>query len=338
MKKTILLVFLLLLLIVTCTKNPKEAALKKDTPAYELAIQLAQVIPALHPDLNRVMVVTNDFKVTSGEVIRNIYQQQGIQSAQLRELQPAQLKKFILRSARVFAERKMLLTKARQAEIYVADEEVEKQYQELAAKIGDEEKYIQFLAAKGINASYIKERIHKDLAIQQFVQLELGSDFPVVEAEVESVYFEDKTASVRHILLRTEGKSTVEKQALYEQIRRILARAKDGEAFSMLARTYSQDPGSKDRGGLYKDFTRGMMMRSFEYAAFNVSVGEISGIIETPYGYHILKVIERKKETRPLDEVREEIVVQIKRAKQGEAFLSYMARLKEVNQWQIFPL
>lgn len=338
MKKTILLVFLIPLLIIACTKNPKEAALEKDTPAYELAIQLAQVIPALHPDLNRVMVVTNDFKVTSGEVIRNIYQQQGIQSAQLRELQPAQLKKFILRSARVFAERKMLLAKARQAEIYIADEEVEKQYQELAARSGDEEKYIQFLAAKGIDASYIKERIQKDLAIQQFIQLELGSDFPVVEAEVESVYLQDKTASVRHILLRTEGKSTVEKQALYEQIRRILTRAKDGEDFSVLARTYSQDPGSKDRGGLYEDFTRGMMMRSFEYAAFNVSVGEISEIIETPYGYHILEVIERKKETRPLDEVREEIVVQIKRAKQGEAFISYMARLKEVNQWQIFSL
>ena len=338
MKKTILLVFLLPLLIVTCTKNPKEEALKKDTPAYELAIQLAQVIPALHPDLNRIMVVTNDFKVTSGEVIQYIYQQQGIQSAQLRELQSAQLKKFILRSARVFAERKMLLAKARKTEIYIADEEVEKQYQGLAAKSGGEEKYIQFLAAKGIDASYIKERIRKDLDIQQFIQLELGSDFPVVEAEVESVYLQDKTASVRHILLRTEGKSTVEIQALYEQTRQILARAKDGEDFSMLARTYSQDPGSKDRGGLDEDFTRGVMMRSFEYAAFTVSVGEISWIIETPYGYHILKVIERKKETRPLDEVREEIVVQIKRAKQGEAFLSYMARLKEVNQWRIFPL
>jgi len=338
MKKTILLISVISLLVMACGNNPEETSLKKDTPSYELAIQLAQLIPSLHPDLNRVMVVTDSFNVTSGQVIQDIFQQQGNRSAQLRNLQPAQLKEFMVRSARVFAERKLLLTKALQIEINITDEDVEKSFKKLASNNGGEEKYVQILAAQGMDASSVRSKIRIDLAIQRFIHLELGSDFPVSEEEMTSVYLQDKTASVRHILLRTEGKSLQEKQNIYEQMEEILKRAKNGEDFSLLAKTYSEDPGSKDRGGLYQDFTRGEMMRSFEYAAFNVPVREISGIIETPYGYHILKVLERKKETRPLDVVQEEITVQIRRAKQGEVFQSYMAKLKEENHWQIFSL
>lgn len=338
MKKVIFLVSVIPFLVMACSTKPEETSLSKDTPSYELAIQLAQLIPSLHPDLNRVMVVTDGFKVTSGQVIQDIFQQQGNGSAQLRDLQPAQLKEFIARSARVLAERKLLLDKALQVEINITDEDVEKSFNKLALNNGGNEKYVQLLAAKGMDASYVRNKIRIDLAIQRFIYLELGSDFPVSEIEMESVYLQDKTASVRHILLRTEGKSSQEKQNIYEQMEQILNRAKNGEDFSLLARTYSEDPGSRDRGGLYQDFARGEMMRSFEYAAFNVPIGEISGIVETPYGYHILKVLERKKETRPLDVVREEIIVQIRRAKQGEVFQSYMAKLKEENHWQIFSL
>ncbi len=338
MKKTIYLFIFIGLVIPSCSRKKEQSSLEKDTPAYNLAIQLAQVIPALHPDLNRVLVVAHDFKITSGDVIRSIYNRQGNQSAQLRELPPAQIKEFVLLSARVLGERKMLLAKASQAEISVTEEEVQKIFLNQADGAGGEEKYNQYLSAKGLDSTVIRNRIRNDLVIQRLMRLELGTDFDVSEDEVKTVYSQDKTATVRHILLMTKDQTEEEKQKTYERMEQILARARKGENFSALAKKYSEDPGSKESGGLYKDFGRGMMVRPFEYAAFTVPIGHISGIIETRYGYHILKVIDRKKETRPLDEVHGDIVAQIKKAKQGEAFQAYMAQLKKENGFKILSL
>jgi len=66
---------------------------------------------------------------------------------------------------------------------------------------------------------------------------------------------------------------------------------------------FTEDPGSKSSGGLYADFEKGKMVPEFEEAAFSVPIGEISDIVETQYGYHILKVIDRKKEDRPREVV-----------------------------------
>jgi len=77
----------------------------------------------------------------------------------------------------------------------------------------------------------------------------------------------------------------------------ILAQAKSGKDFGELAQTHSEDPGSKDRGGLYEDFQRGTMVKPFEEAAFALAPGEVSGIVETRFGYHLIKVFEKNPET-----------------------------------------
>jgi foldase protein PrsA len=71
------------------------------------------------------------------------------------------------------------------------------------------------------------------------------------------------------------------------------------------------------------------MVKPFEDAAFSVPVGELSGIVETTYGYHILKIVDRKKETRPLDEAKGEIETRLKQGKQQAAFTAFMTKLKE---------
>ena len=155
------------------------------------------------------------------------------------------------------------------------------------------------------------------------------------EEDVKKVYAEDKTASVRHILLLTQEKSEAEKKEIRQKMETILSRAKRGEDFAELAKTYSEDPGSKDNGGLYEDFGRGKMVPPFEEAAFSVPVGEISDIVETTYGYHILKVINRKKETRPLDEVRSEIQEKIMQEKQARDYQKLLTQLKEKVDFEV---
>ncbi len=114
----------------------------------------------------------------------------------------------------------------------------------------------------------------------------------------------------------------------------LLARARAGEDFAELAKTYTDDPGSKNTGGLYSDFGRGKMVPPFEEAAFSVPIGEISDIVETDYGYHILKIVERKKESRPLEEIRPELEAQFKSEKRGKAVRDHMEELKAAAEYE----
>jgi len=123
-----------------------------------------------------------------------------------------------------------------------------------------------------------------------------------------------------------------------KKMEEILAKAKSGEDFGELARQHSEDDGSKENGGLYENFGRGRMVKPFEEAAFSVPVGEISPIVETDFGFHIIKVIDRKKETRPLEEVRPELEARIKQEKKTGGYQSYLAKLKESAEFKISPL
>ena len=101
-----------------------------------------------------------------------------------------------------------------------------------------------------------------------------------------------------HILLMTSDPDTHQplsadkKEAKHKQMEDILKQAKSGTDFAELAKKYSEDPGSKDTGGEYK-FPRGQMVPEFEKAAFSMKTNEISDIIETKFGYHIIKLSEK---------------------------------------------
>jgi parvulin-like peptidyl-prolyl isomerase len=202
-------------------------------------------------------------------------------------------------------------------------------------RAGGEDKFLQMIKENGIDIEFVKGSIEKDLRIQNYLNDIFEEEISVSEEDILKVYNADKTASVRHILLGTQEKTEEEKADIHKKMEGILARAKDGEDFGELAKAYSEDPGSKDNGGLYEDFGRGQMVPPFEEASFSVPIGEISDIVETDFGYHIIKVIDRKKETRPLDEVRSAIEAQIRQPKREKAYQDLLGRLKESATFRI---
>ncbi|MDD3815337.1 MAG: SurA N-terminal domain-containing protein [Desulfocapsaceae bacterium] len=141
----------------------------------------------------------------------------------------------------------------------------------------------------------------------------------ISDEQVRAQYEKDKAAyqipekrHARHILFKTEENSSAAKQA--EQLKKaeeILARARAGEDFSTLAKTYSEDP-AKATGGDLGTFARGRMIKEFDNAVFSMQPNTISDIIKTQFGYHIIKLEKiLPAETKPLEEVRAAIVTKL---------------------------
>ncbi len=153
-------------------------------------------------------------------------------------------------------------------------------------------------------------------ALVDVEQVRAGVTVP--DADVETFYTQNiaqytTPAQVRasHILLTTEGK---DEEAVRAQAQEVLEKVKaPGADFAALAREYSEDESNKDRGGDLDYFTRGRMVPEFENAAFSLAAGDVSDLVKTSFGFHIIKVADTQPEVvRPLAEVREEIIDQLR--------------------------
>lgn len=335
MKKFIGIVIAVMFLVMACSTGSDTQKLEKGTPAYDLAVQISQKVPFFDPDKNNVLVSTDIFKVSTGEVLKSISDNMGSRSSQLASLDTTRIKDIIKRNATNIAEKKLLMNGAKAENISIPATEVDSILNLQYLKSGSKEKYIENLKSNGIDLEFVRKQIEEGMLIDKYLNTILAEDFKVTEDDIQKAYQEDKTASVRHILLQTQGKSDSEKVEIRKKMEGILKRARKGEDFSALAKKYSEDPGSKDKGGLYENFGKGRMVKPFEDAAFSVPIGGISDIIETAYGYHILKVIDRKKETKPLDEIHDQLRNQMEQQKKNEAYQKFMESLKEKANFEI---
>ncbi len=111
-----------------------------------------------------------------------------------------------------------------------------------------------------------------------------------------------------HILLTTVGKTDAEVSEIKKTADNILAQAKKGANFEDLAKKYSEDPGSKTKGGDLGWLVRGQTVPEFEKAAFSLPKGAISDLIRTQYGFHIIKILDKETaHTKPFEEVKDSI-------------------------------
>lgn len=140
---------------------------------------------------------------------------------------------------------------------------------------------------------------------------------PVTDAQIQAEYdrrIADFTIQEQlrasHVLLRTEGKKEEEVRVKAEDV---LKQARAGADFAQLAKKYSDDEASRDQGGDLDYFARGKMVPQFEDAAFKLEKGQISDLVKTQYGFHIIKIADKKPgTTKPLSEVRQQLADQLK--------------------------
>ncbi|MBP5526889.1 MAG: peptidylprolyl isomerase [Bacteroidales bacterium] len=146
------------------------------------------------------------------------------------------------------------------------------------------------------------ERMIRNLMVSQRVQYQLTQDVKITPHEVTEFFNSIPIDSLPEIPERYELSeielqpvvSEAERDRVRTQLAELRERVLKGEKFSMLATLYSQDPGSAKKGGELGFFTRGKMVSEFESAAFALKPGEVSPIIETQFGFHIIQLIERR--------------------------------------------
>lgn len=163
---------------------------------------------------------------------------------------------------------------------------------------------------------------------------EAGKKAAVTPAEIQAFYNENiqqyqtpEQVEASHILLKTEGK---DEAAVRKEAEDVLKQAKaPGADFAALARKYSDDDSNKATGGQLGFFSRGRMVPEFEAAAFSMVPGQVSDLIKTQYGFHIIKVTAKKPaSTEPLDAVRSQIEAQLAAQKANQQIEQRAQRLQ----------
>jgi peptidyl-prolyl cis-trans isomerase SurA len=200
---------------------------------------------------------------------------------------------------------KLMLAKADQDSIEVSDEEVNKQLDYRIKSLSE-----QFGSEKNLEEQYgltiskirtmLKEDIRKKMKVDRVKQSKFGSTLKVTKSEVETFYkeYRDSLPAVPesfelYQIVRLPKTSSEAKAIAYARAKEILDSIKTGADFTTMAKKYSQDSASAVMGGDLGRLKKGITVKEFEDAAFLLKAGEVSDVVETQFGYHIIKAYER---------------------------------------------
>ena len=210
----------------------------------------------------------------------------------------------------------LLAQESRARKLPIADSDVDARLADIRKSFPTEEAFKQGIAAQGLTLDQLKLQAKSSLEVAKVIDIEVNSNVAVTDAEIKAFYDQNldrfkqgDSVHAAHILIGVPQNATAEQKAEAKaKAVAVLKTLKAGGDFATLAKANSQDPGSAPNGGDVGFFPKGQMTPAFEEAAFKLKPGTISGVVETPFGFHIIKVIERRApRTAPFDEVSGQI-------------------------------
>ncbi|MBM3823985.1 MAG: hypothetical protein FJ404_14060 [Verrucomicrobia bacterium] len=233
---------------------------------------------------------------------------------------------------------RILVGKATAAEKADAAKKADEFVANARKQAGTEEIFKHQVTQSGMSVESLQNRYAEQMTLEMVVEREAAALTPISDEKAREFYTENaskfsKPEQLRasHILITTqdlksgEPLAEAQKKEKKKLMEKVLARAKKGEDFGKLAKEFSEDPGSKDSGGEYT-FPRGQMVPEFEAAAFALKPNEVSDIVTTQYGYHIIKLSERI----PAEKVEyEKVAEDLKKTLRRQAFQAQQAEFFE---------
>ncbi len=237
--------------------------------------------------------------------------------------QPAYVKKFEDEVLDAMIGEKIMLLRARELNLSVSDAELAAKIKDIEKDYGDE--FTGLFARQNINYEKWKEDFRKEMLLQKLIAADVHSKIIVSETEIEDyfkkhrhVYKRDLSARVLQIVLRD-----------MQTAEQAMQRLKSKEEFARVASEMSIGP-EASRGGDLGFVTKRVMPEPLDETIFKIPVQTISPIVQSSYGFHIIKVMEvRQAKERSLSEAREEVIADIRLLKEKTAFAEWLEALKK---------
>src|SRR6056297_1310371 len=258
------------------------------------------------------------------------YQQLGMQ---VQGPQLAQLKAAVLES---LIDDELLYQIALEEGYSPTEQEVNEKLDITKQQVGNEESFKQLLSQQGLTEDDLKQEIRKGLVREKFEADRFKSGIEVNDADVRTFYEENPGEFTQpfqfrtsHVLVQVEQDASEEdRKAARKRIESALQRIEDGEEFSEVAREVSDCPSSTNGGDLNYN-GKGSFVPEFEKAALEMEIGEISDVVETQFGYHIIKLTDLKEEEAvPFQQVEGQIEDYLLRIRTQEKRSAYLEEKK----------
>jgi len=230
----------------------------------------------------------------------------------------------------------LLYQAAGKIEIKDLDQQVAQKIAQSRTGHQGEAEFQKTLKDAGLTFEALQQLVRKDIVINYFIDKQFASKATVSEAEAKKFYADNSDkfklgnmVRASHILIGADDKAGAEeRKSAREKAQALLKRVKEGEDFGMTAKAYSTCP-SKARGGDLGSFGQGQMDPAFEKVAFSLKPGAVSDIVETPFGFHIIKVTEKQAaRTESYQSAKARILQYLKREKILKLVSDYVAELR----------
>ncbi|MEA2560737.1 MAG: peptidyl-prolyl cis-trans isomerase [Acidobacteriota bacterium] len=243
----------------------------------------------------------------------------------------------------------LLLQDAKAQGVAVGDEELKPQLAALRGRFPDEATYKKALEQEGLTEKQLQEKLRQEAVIQKYVGTKILNEAGVTDQAAREFYDKNldkmqrpERAHLRHILIRVEPTAAAaDKQKAKDKAESLLKRIQGGEDFAKLAAENSDDPGSKVRGGDLSWMARGQTGQAgspFEKAAFALTKpNDLSDVVETQFGYHIIQLVEREAASAvPFEEAKPRITQMLQQRQVGERLQARVADLKKKGKVETF--
>jgi peptidyl-prolyl cis-trans isomerase C len=286
----------------------RDAVPKTAPPPTLTEAELAKPLPSPIPD---PVAVVNGQPITLRKVALAARQGAG-PDAISEEQRPRRLRDAMYK----LITRELLFQEATARGVAPDERAIEQAYNEARLPFRDDAAWAQALSEQGFDPQSFRQELRVQHTVGALLAQE-GAKIPDPTEEEALLYYRanptrfdsGERVKLAHILLRVpkEANSAIRVE-LRLKAEALLGELRKGADFAALAKKHSADPASSAKGGELAPLARGQMPKSFEDAAFALAPGELSGVVETPFGYHVLKLIERVPSTRyPFEAVRDEV-------------------------------
>lgn len=321
--------------------KPAQAKPAEAKPAQAKPAEAKPAKPA-----NSVMAVVNGRKITSEEFdltlnsyMASLAQRMGGQHSG--KMDPNdKVKKELLNQ---LIDREVLFSEIEKNKFDDVDNKVKEEFEQAKKGYGSDEEFKKALKTDGIDETTLKKLIKRRVLFAAYVDKFIAPKIVISDEESKKFYDENaqyfetqETVSCSHILIATKKEDTPEKKAEAKaKAEAIRKRIEGGEDFAKIAKEVSDCP-SKEKGGDLGSFGRGQMVKPFEEAAFGLEIGKLSNVVETEFGYHVIKSTAHQKADKvPYDTVKERIVGHLKEKALNKAIRDKVDELKKTAKIEI---